>query len=233
MGAQCGTGKSGKKFEYYMCHRRRYDHACDKENVPKDRLERAVAEIIKAELMDDELIDWIVGGYDRALAQARDEAKRQQLQAELEDVNTRLKNILAAIEAGIFNEHTQERMTELSAARRDIEEAIRLEEAANAFPSPEEVRFNLLELRSGDLDDRRYMKELLRTFVRAVYVYDDKLKILFNYGKEKALSRPIKEENAPGADPGACSRKIENGPPLVYFVNTYVEFFEVHVPFRR
>ena len=36
-------------------------------------------------------------------------------------------------------------------------------------------RFNLMELRSGDLDDRRYMKELIRTFVRAVYVYDDKL----------------------------------------------------------
>ena len=233
MGAQCGTSKTGKKFDYYMCNRRRYDHACDKENVPKDRLERAVAEIIKAQLMDDALIDWIIAGYERALAQARDDTKRQQLQEELEDVNTRLQNILAAIEAGIFNEQTQQRMTELNAARKDLEEALRLEEAANTFPSPEEVRFNLTELRAGDLNDRRYMKDLIKTFVRAVYVYDDKLKILFNYGKEKDISRPLREESTPGAEPGTCSRQVSNGAPNVYFVNTYAEFFEVLVPFRR
>ena len=68
-------------------------------------------------------------------------------------------------------------------------------------------------LRSGDLDDRRYMKELIRTFVRAVYVYDDKLRILFNYGKEMDFSRSITEESTNDGDPGTCSRQVSNGAP--------------------
>lgn len=233
MGAQCGTGKSGKKFDYYMCNRRRYDHACNKDNVPKDRLERAVAEAIKSELMDDGFIDAVVSGYERSIATMRNDQKKEELQAELADVNTRLENILKAIEAGIFNEHTQERMTELTETRKDIEEAIRLEDAVNDFPTPEEVRFNLLELRSGDLDDREYMKELIRSFVRAVYVYDDQLRIQFHYGRERTAKTPKNEKNAPGIEPGTCSRQVSNGAPKSYFVNTYAEFFEVQVPFRR
>lgn len=212
MGAQCGTGKGGRKFNYYMCNRRRYDHACDKENVPKDRLERAVAEAIKAELLDDDLIDWIVAGYDRALAQARAESKSDSLKADLADVNARLENILAAIEAGIFNEHTQQRMNELTATRKDLEQAIKLEELANHFPTPEEVRFDLLELRAGDLDDREYMKGLIHTFVKAVYVYDDHLKLYFNYGKARNISA-TPQKDAPGAEPGTCSKSLLYGSP--------------------
>ena len=233
MGAQCGTSKSGVKFDYYMCNRKRYEHACDKENVPKLRLERTVETILKAELINDDFIDWLIRQYDNAAAEIRDDSKKIALQSELEDVNIRLNNILKAIEAGIYNETTQARMMELSATRKELERAIRQEDAANTFPSPDEVRFALYELRSGDLDDRLYMRDLIRSFLRAVYVYDDSLKILFNYGRRQDFSRPENTKHSGAAETSECSRQVPCGAPIQYVVNTYIEFFEVLLPFTR
>lgn len=235
MGAQCGTSKSGVKFDYYMCNRRRYEHSCDKSNVPKLRLESAVESVVKSELLNDDFIDWLIRQYDEAAAELRDDSKKLALQAELEDVNTRLGNILKAIEAGIYNETTQARMTELSTRRKELERAIRAEDAANTIPSADEVRFALYELRSGDLDDRLYMRELIHSFVRAVYVYDDKLKILFNYGRATAAAQPSSSPEqitqADASEPPECSREVKNGAPVRYIVNT--QFFEMLLPFSR
>ncbi|MBQ9662079.1 MAG: recombinase family protein [Oscillospiraceae bacterium] len=201
MGAQCGTARDGTKRGYYMCNRRRYEHACDKKNVRQVDLEQAVCNAIRAEIMNDKVIDQIISGYSVVYEDAMDQTKRNALQADLDDVNARLKNILNAVEAGIFNDTTQQRMLELNEARRDIEEAIRLDEEANDFPTPDEVRFNLLELRKGDLDDATYMRDLVNTFVNAIFVYDDYLRIRFNYGKEKRFSQDGKAlDNEPSAE---------------------------------
>lgn len=232
MTAQCGTSKNGQKFNYYMCNRRRYEHDCDKRTVSKENLEQTVSNLMRAEIIDDKLIEWIVSGYKEAAEKFRNDAKLNELKSELKDVTMRLDNLLKAIEAGIFNENTQARMMELSAARKNLEAAIHLEELANSIPTPDEVRFNLEALRAGDLEDRLYMHELIRSFIRAVYVYDDSLKVHFNYGKEQDLSRPERVENALNTGMFECSSGVSSGAPVQYFVNTYIEFFEVLLPFR-
>ena len=216
MGAQCGTSKSGEKYHYYMCNRRRYDHACEKQNVPRDALEDAVINTIRSELMSDEFVEWIVSGYKKALSQI-DTTDVDKLKAELADVNLRLGNILKAIEAGIWNDQTQTRMAELQATRNELEQQIRVEEIE--LPTENDIRQSLLDLRNGDLTDRTYMAELIRVFVRAVYVYDDNIKIAFNYGKEK---------NAPGS--GACSNQQLSGSPAYQILNTFPVFA---IPFIR
>lgn len=187
MSAQTGTGKSGKKFNYYSCNRRRYDHACDKKNEPQAALETFVIEAVRSELMDDDLIDWIVAGYEKAVAIVRNDSKKDALQDELSAVNKELDNFLNAIGAGIFNEFTQQRMEELRDARKDLEEAIRLEDAANRLPAPEDVGGWLYSIRNGDWTDRAFIKEVIRIFVRAIYVFDDKITIHYNYGTDADL----------------------------------------------
>lgn len=225
MTAQAGTSCTGHKFNYYCCNRRRYDHACDKKNVPQVKIEAAVTNFVKKELMNEDLIEWIISRYQDAAAQIRDDTKKLALQSELEDVNMRLSNILKAIEAGIFNDTTQQRMTELSAARKDLEQAIRLEEAANHLPTPDEVRFWLHELRSGDLEDRLYQRRLIMTFIKAVFVYDDRLRIQFNYGTEsKVPTGPGSvSEFAPGPEWGTTT--------VLHELTFTASYFEVQIPF--
>ena len=182
MTSQTGTGKSGRKFNYYSCNRKRYDHACDKKNEPQAPLEKFVIEAIRAELMDDHIVDWIVDGYSKAFAQVRNDTKKEALQQELLAINSEIDNFLKAIGAGIFNEFTQQRMEELRDARKDIEEAIRLEDAAVRLPEPADVGAWLYTIRDGDWTDRDFLKEIIRIFVRAVYVFDDKITIHYNYG---------------------------------------------------
>lgn len=215
----------GNRFEYYACNRHRYDHDCRKKSVSRDRLENAVLRVIKADLMSDAFTEWVVSGYAAAVAEIQADTKKRALQAELDDVTMRLSNILKAIEAGIFNESTQRRMEELSTARKDLEREIRMEEAANKLPTQDEVRFWLYELRSGNLEDREYLKKLIKVFVKAVYVYDDRLRILFHYGKDHDHIRD-----------GSSSQEFAEGPPLstsgvsreLFFTTSY---FEVQIPF--
>ena len=199
MTAQTGTSKTGKKHDYYACNRRRYDRACDKRNEPKEALETFVIEAVRSELLDDRIIDWIVDGYGKAVAIVRNDTKKDALQEELGAVNKEIENFLKAIGAGVFNEFTQARMEELRDTRKDLEEAIRLEEAATRLPSPEDVGGWLYSIRAGDWTDRQFLKEVIRIFVRAVYVFDDKVTIHYNYGTDADLEyRGLTDD--PGGD---------------------------------
>lgn len=228
MCAQCGTSKSGKKFDYYMCSRRRYDHACDLPNVSRDRIEKAVLNAIRDEIMNDERIEWIVQCYDTAVKECQDDTRLNNLQTELNDVNTRLKNILSAIEAGVINDTTQSRMIELTNSRTELEREIRLETLSNNMPSSDEVRFNLLSFRDGDLNDRKYQTKLANVFVREIYVFDGNLKGRFNYGREISIDI---NKHAPDDEIGSVFKKSILVTQEITILNTYPTFFEMFIPF--
>ena len=43
-----------------------------------------------------------------------------------------------------------------------------------------EVRFFLDQFRKGDINDAKYRQALIDTFVNKIYLYDDKMTILYN-----------------------------------------------------
>jgi hypothetical protein len=139
---------------------------------------------------------------------------------------------MKAIEAGIINEMTKARMDELIQSRNDIQEAIRLEETATDIPEPEQVREWLQGLISGDFEDPEYMKQLIRVFVSAVYVYDDHFRLRFNYGDDTDISIPAQD-----VDPEVFAESkigCTTSDPSKHFDKTALfcrAFFEVTIPF--
>lgn len=228
MGALAGTSRNGTKHCYYACNTRRYEHTCDKQHVPKDDLERLVAESIKDELHRPGVIDGIVSQYEHVLEVIKEESKVNTLQADLDAVNKSLDNIMKAVEAGLFNEVTKARMDELIETRKDIEEAMRLEKAAAEIATPEEVRNWLERLRDGDIEKPEYIKELIRVFVRAVYVYDDKLTIQYHYGAEGTVKLPHGGEVGVFANGSPSSTKVYHREHRFY-----ATYFEVDVPIMK
>ena len=225
MGALAGTSRNGVKHCYYACNTRRYEHACEKENVPKDFLEFLVAEGIKEELGREGAIDNIVSEYEHVVEQVKEESKTNTLQADLDAVNKSLDNIMKAIEAGLFNEVTKARMDELIDTRKDIEEALRLENAATELATAEEVRQWLERLRDGDLTKPEYIKELIRTFLKAVYVFDDKLTFQFYYGVERSVKFPDSKAGGVFASSSPSSTKVYHREHRFF-----ADYFEVDVP---
>jgi len=230
--AFAGTGKSGRSFRYYACQKRRRDHSCEKKHVPKDQIEKAVCDILRAKLSDSGFIDWVCSGYEKVIEAARAESKLQNLQDELSRVKTELDNIMKAIRAGIINEMTKDAMDELMNSKADLEEAIRLEEMTATAYSVDDVRAWLTDLLSGDLDDPEYMKELVKIFVNAVYVYDDRIKVRFNYGAEEYSNAPMETEDDSG-EVFANSQFRRTKGDLGEHLRFHRQFFEVEYPFEN
>lgn len=59
MVGECGTGKSGMTYNYYICSKRKRFRACDKKAVRQDWIEEIVLREIKAILENDELLKYI------------------------------------------------------------------------------------------------------------------------------------------------------------------------------
>ena len=50
----------------------------------------------------------------------------------------------------------------------------------NPTVTKRQIKWFLTELRNGDVNDIKYRKKLINAFVRKIYLYDDKMTILFN-----------------------------------------------------
>lgn len=55
-----------------------------------------------------------------------------------------------------------------------------METSSHPTPTVNEVRFFLNQFRKGDVNDLKYRQALVDTFVNRIYLYDDKMTVLYN-----------------------------------------------------
>ena len=186
-----GTGKSGAKHNYYVCHNQRRKKICSKKAVRKGWIEALVLREIKTLLFDDALIQYIAEStHQYYLRENTNTAYTETLEANLKDVEKSLNNLLKAIEAGIINDTTKQRMDELSAQKSQIAASLEFAKLNTSLQlTQDEILYFLLRFRELDFEDVEAQKRLISTFVNAVFVYDDKVTITFNYsGDNRTIS---------------------------------------------
>lgn len=212
-----GTSKTGALHYYYTCKNRRAGNLCDKRNVRRDNIEMAVAEAIRKYVLQDEIIEWIA---DSTIAyNKRKEATGHIiiLQDQLDDTNRSIKNIMSAIEQGIITETTKGRLLELEAERSSIETKIAIAKSDIVDISRDDLIAGLEMYRDGDVSDKKYQARLFDTFLVAVYVYDDELKIVFSFsGKKNTVRIPMDAsavDDVGNSAQAKCSFKLFSGPP--------------------
>ncbi len=52
--------------------------------------------------------------------------------------------------------------------------------ATNMVPTVNEIRFFLNQFRKGNVNDIKYRQALVDTFINKIYLYDDKMTVLYN-----------------------------------------------------
>lgn len=190
-----GTGRHGDMHYYYVCQKRRRDHSCKKENVVRDWLERVVVSATLDTVLQPETIEWVA---DQVMAYQEREANSAQLlslREELEANKKGIDNILKAIEAGIITASTKRRLQELEAEEKRLSDAILLEEKAITHLEREFVIYWMEKFRGGSLEDASFRRRVIDTFVSAVYLWDDHIRIAFNYsGSRNTIDRQIVTE---------------------------------------
>lgn len=183
MVGECGTSKSGTTYNYYICSKRKRFKACDKKAVRQDWIEGIVLREIKKILANDELLEFIADNtYRYYMEQNAAEEELRIIRDKLKDVESGISNIVKAIEAGMFNPALSKRMNELEEQREALLQATAEIEITQVFKlTKEHILFFLHEFKKYDFENVECQKRLVATFVNAIYLYDDKIILTFNY----------------------------------------------------
>ena len=177
-----GTSKTGARHHYYYCTRQR-KKCCDKKPVRRAWIENLVLEHVFALIQNDVLLDFIAEQtYQYYLEQNTESSYTEALCAALNEVEKSTANLVRALEAGIFNEATKQRMGELDEQKKELQEALAASKLREDLKlKKEHILYFLHRFADMDYTDESCRKQRIKTFVNAVFVYDDKAVLTFNY----------------------------------------------------
>ena len=220
---ESGKSRNGTVHHYYKCvsvKKKRTD--CKKKPVRKQWLEDLVVNEVMKVVMDDKTIEAIVSMV--MDLQNRENTSLPLYEQQLREAETGIQNLLNAIQQGILTKSTKSRLEELEAAKEDLEIKIANEKIAKPRISPEFVTFWLHKFRKLDVRQQSHRKMLIDAFVNAIYLYDDKLVLTFNYkdGARTITLDDVKEavKANTGSDldcRGAPTKEVpQSGVPLFY-----------------
>ncbi len=183
MVGESGTSKTGAKHNYYICTKRKRERACDKKAVRQEWIEQLVIDAVLNVLNDEKMFNFIIDNvYAVYLEDQAETDYVSGLKKQLAEVEKAQANIMKAIEAGLFSPVTQKRMEELDEQHGELEASIAgAELKADLGLTRDHIEFFLTELKNKAAKDPDSEKALIDAFVNAVFVYDDKVTITFNY----------------------------------------------------
>ena len=130
-------------------------------------------------VMDDKAIEAIVSML--MDLQDRENVNLPLYEQQLQETDTAIQNLLNAIQQGILTKSTKGRLEELEATKEELETKIACEKLAKPKVSAEFMTFWLQRFRKLDVQQKSHRKMLIDTFINAIFLYDDKMVITFNY----------------------------------------------------
>jgi len=178
---ESGTSRTGIVHHYYKCvsvKKKRTE--CHKKPVRKQWIEDLVVRETMDMLNDTKAIEAIISTV--MDLQERDNENLPLYEQQLQEANAGIRNLLNAIQQGILTKSTKERLEELEAQKEELENRISNEKLSQPPKvSREFMEFWLDRFRKLDVTKQSHRKMLIDTFVNAMYLFDDKILITFNY----------------------------------------------------
>jgi len=187
MVGESGTSKTLRKYNYYKCLSNKRKRGCEqKKAVKKDWIEQVVVQdTVNYVLQDAEIARIAKMLMD---LQEREDTALPLLRKEFEETERGLKNIADAIQQGIITNTTKQRLEELEALKSDIEVKILQTELQQTILTEEKIIFWINRFKGGNTADIAYQRAIIDIFVNAIYLYDDKIVLTYNF---KSDSRTI------------------------------------------
>ena len=185
-----GTSKTGATHYYYSCIEKKRRHGCTKKSVKKDWIEQLIVDVTMSQVLTDENIERISQkAYEIYEAERRDDTELASLNSALKEAQRTIDNIMKAIEQGIITDTTKQRLIEAEARKKDILTAIDRAEVKRPNISKEHIEFFLNDIRNRVYEAEDQAETIISTFVNAVYLYDDKLIITYNFREGENLKK--------------------------------------------
>lgn len=132
-----------------------------------------------AKVMNDDFVEYIADTVMEI--QGRESSVLPALRKQQEETERGITNMLNAIQMGIINASTKQRLDELEDRKKDIELQIIQEEMKHPMLTREDVVYWICRFRTLDVSRLEERRRLIDSFVNSVTVFDDYLLITFNY----------------------------------------------------
>lgn len=181
MVGESGTSSTGTKYHYYRCVNTKKYKTCTAQHksIKKLPIENAVINAVMAKVLDDNFVEYIADTVMEL--QTRESSALPALRKQLEETERGITNMLNAIQMGIINASTKQRLDELEEAKKDIEFQIIQEEMKHPLLSREDVTYWICRFRTLDVSRLEERRRLVDSFVNSVTVFDEYILITFNY----------------------------------------------------
>lgn len=209
-----GTGKSGNKWYYYYCgNTRGKNKTCDKKQVSRDRLERAVVDFTVRYILQEDVLEELARKVHAAQERQNDTASEIAFyEKKLADNKKSIANVLRAIESGASTQTLPARLQELENEQAVILGELSFLKGKRLAFTEDQILFALmkhLEPYPGE-SEQDYRRRIISDFVSEVYLYDDRLLIYFNISSEDGKLKSADLSNIEGGefDEGLISSTI-------------------------
>ena len=186
---ESGTSKTGKKHYYYKCHGKKSRKTkCDSKVFKKEWLEDLILMHTFEEVLTDDMISIIATKVLEFQEQDVASYQVKSIEQQLKECSNKLKNILSAIEAGIFTETTKSRLTELEDEKSRLTLSLSREKNKRTLFTREHIIFWLELFRNGDIDSEEFRTMFFNVFINRAIIHDDHILVALNLvSKEKTI----------------------------------------------
>ena len=174
-----GTSKTGKKHHYYQCVTNRRDKSCNKKTVTKSYIEDLVITETRR-LLTKANIDKISREVVRLCEQEQNTDTIRSIQKAIKENEKAIENLFKALERGQITDVITERIIQKQQERKELECQLLAETASRPKPTLNEVCFFLSQFKNGNINDVKYRQALVDAFINRIFLYDDKMTILYN-----------------------------------------------------
>ena len=223
-----GTGKSGNKWYYYYCgNTRGKNKTCDKKQVSRDRLERAVVDFTVRYILQEEVLEELAKKVHAAQERQNDTASEIAFyEKKLADNKKSIANVLRAIESGAATQTLPARLQELENEQAVILGELSFLKGKRLAFTEDQILFALmkhLEPYPGE-SEQDYRRRIISDFVSEVYLYDDRLLIYFNISSEDGKLKSADLSNIEGGefDEGL----ISSTNTILHLLDDWLYFFD-------
>lgn len=176
-----GTSRTGKKHYYYYCQEARAKKGCKKKPISRDYIEDLLIQLTVDYIIQPERIVQIA--HQLYISQENPEEREKEIsyyKKRLAENKKAINNILNAIETGLGTTSLLERLQALESEQTAIESEIAYCKTKSFAHSEMEMVYYLREyIQETDEPWEEYRRKILKNFIHKVFLYDDKLTIIY------------------------------------------------------
>ena len=180
---ETGSGKNNRVYTYYKCSSNKHKkNSCEKTTVTKEALEVQVIDVIKACILQSELIPQMATKLSEAYNEIiGDDTLLKANENAIMKNRKELDNVMKLVKRGIYSDTIQETLEQLEEQKKNLEiENIKLRSKGRMQLSQKECEDFLESLLKFDLSNESYRKIIIDKMVNKVITYNDKIEVALN-----------------------------------------------------